>query len=217
MDMTGQYRIAAPRSAVWAALNDPAVLKAAIPGCEDLQRLSPNELTGSIRVKVGPVNALFTGWVLLSNVEPESSYRIGGEGSGAASLAKGHADVRLADDEGGTILSYTVTAEVAGRIAQIGSRLIDAAAKKLADDFFASFSRAVGGHDVIRAPAGVPSQHAEPGLPVVEDIAEETAAFAKDAEERIEVAAGQSFLGGPFVWSTVLLIVITLLIVFWRP
>lgn len=216
MDMTGGYRIAAPRSAVWAALNDPQVLQATIPGCRELHRLSPTELTGTVLVSVGPVKATFTGWVLLSDLDPPNAYRLSGEGSGVAGLAKGHADVRLADDEGGTALTYRVKAEVGGKLAQLGSRLVDAAAKKLADDFFAAFAKAVGGHDVIRPLAGVPPQYAEPGLPVVEDVGEEVAALAKEIEARVEVAAGRGFLGGPFVWSTLALIVVTLLIVFWR-
>jgi carbon monoxide dehydrogenase subunit G len=216
MDMTGHYRIAASKDAVWEALNDPVVLKRVIPGCQELQKLSDEEMTGAVQVKVGPVKALFTGWVLLSNIDRPNSYRITGEGTGVAGLVKGSADVWLTDEEGGTTLRYEVKAQVAGKLAQVGERLIDAAAKKLADDFFAAFAAAVGGHDVIRPPAGVPPQHAEPGMPVVEDIGEEASQFAKEVEARVEVAAGQGFLGGPFVWSLAVLVVITLLIAFLR-
>ncbi len=145
MDMTGEYRIPAPRQKVWEALNNPDVLRAAIPGCESLEKLSDTEMTGRISAKVGPVSAKFSGKVTLSDLDPPNGYRISGEGSGgAAGFAKGGATVRLADDDaGGTILSYKVDAQIGGKLAQIGSRLIDGVARKMAEDFFGRFSAAV--------------------------------------------------------------------------
>jgi hypothetical protein len=145
MDMTGEYRIPAPRQKVWEALNNPDVLRAAIPGCESIEKLSDTEMTAKVAAKVGPVSARFSGKVTLSDLDPPNGYRISGEGSGgAAGFAKGGATVTLADDgEGGTILGYTVDAQIGGKLAQIGSRLIDGVSRKMADDFFARFTAAV--------------------------------------------------------------------------
>lgn len=140
MDMTGEYRIPAPRHAVWAALNDTDVLKAAIPGCESINRLSDTQIEATVVAKIGPVKASFKGLVTLSDIDPPNGYTISGEGKGGvAGFAKGGAKVRLADDPAGTLLSYVVNASVGGKLAQIGSRLIDSTAKKLANDFFTTF------------------------------------------------------------------------------
>jgi hypothetical protein len=147
MDMTGEFRIPAPRQKVWEALNDPEVLKQSIPGCDEIQKLSDTELAAKVTAKVGPVKARFGGKVVLSDLDPPNGYKITGEGSGgAAGFAKGGATVRLADDGAdATLLTYTVEAHVGGKLAQIGSRLIDATARKMAEEFFTRFSDAVGG------------------------------------------------------------------------
>ncbi len=140
MDMTGEYRIEAPRDLVWAALNDPDVLRACIPGCEELEKTSENTMEAKVTQKIGPVKAKFTGGVELLNITPPESYTIRGEGKGGvAGFAKGSADVHLTEEDGGTKLSYTAHAEVGGKLAQLGSRLIDSTAKKLADKFFENF------------------------------------------------------------------------------
>ncbi len=140
MDMTGEYHIAAPRAAVWAALNDPEVLKACIPGCDELVMTSPTTMEAKVTQKIGPVKAKFAGAVELLNIDAPTSYTIRGEGKGGvAGFAKGAADVRLTEDGGGTLLTYAARAEVGGKLAQLGSRLIDSTAKKLADAFFAAF------------------------------------------------------------------------------
>jgi uncharacterized protein len=144
MDMTGQYRIAAPREAVWRALNDPAVLGQCIPGCESIERTAANEFTARVVAKVGPVKAGFGGKVTLSDLDPPNGYTISGEGQGgAAGFAKGEAKVKLTDDGPGTLLNYEVHASVGGKLAQIGSRLIDGTARKMAEDFFARFAELV--------------------------------------------------------------------------
>ncbi|HEX4113457.1 MAG TPA: carbon monoxide dehydrogenase subunit G [Stellaceae bacterium] len=165
MDMTGEYRIPAPRQQVWEALNNPEILRAAIPGCESIEKLSDTEMTAKVAAKVGPVSAKFSGKVTLSDLDPPNGYRISGEGSGgAAGFAKGGATVTLADDgAGGTILSYKVDAQIGGKLAQIGSRLIDGVSRKMADDFFARFSAAVGGASA--APPGAAFAPAEEILP----------------------------------------------------
>jgi len=145
MDMTGEYRIPAPREKVWAALNDPQTLKASIPGCESLEKTGDDAFTAKVVAKVGPVKAKFSGDVKLSNINPPESYTISGEGKGgAAGFAKGGADVKLADDdEGGTVLTYTAKADVGGKLAQLGSRLIDGTSKKMADEFFSNLKEQV--------------------------------------------------------------------------
>jgi carbon monoxide dehydrogenase subunit G len=144
MEMTGQHRIEAPRQTVWAALNDPDTLKLAIPGCEEIEKTSATEFTAKVKAKVGPVSARFAGAVTLSDLDPPNGYTISGEGKGgAAGFAKGGAKVRLEEDGTATILHYDVKAQVGGKLAQIGSRLIDSTAKKMADEFFAKFSETV--------------------------------------------------------------------------
>jgi carbon monoxide dehydrogenase subunit G len=143
MDLTGDYRIAAPREAVWAALNDPEVLKACIPGCEDLTKTSDTEFSARVVAKIGPVKAGFGGKVTLSDIDPPNGYTITGEGQGgAAGFAKGGAKVTLESVESGaaTILHYKVDAQIGGKLAQIGSRLVEGSARKLADEFFTAFA-----------------------------------------------------------------------------
>jgi uncharacterized protein len=145
MDMTGEERIAASRETVWAALNDVEVLKQCIPGCESLEKQSDTEMTARVRLQVGPVSARFSGKVTLSEIDAPNGYRIAGEGSGGtAGHAKGSALVRLVEDGDGTILRYEARADVGGKLAQLGGRLIDATAKKLAAEFFNRLGEAVG-------------------------------------------------------------------------
>jgi uncharacterized protein len=144
MTMTGEVQLAASRETVWAKLNDPEVLKVCIPGCEQLDVLPNNEFQATATVKVGPVKARWKGKVRLSDFDPPNSYRISGEGEGGvAGFAKGGALVSLAEKDGGTLLSYNVEAQIGGKLAQLGQRLINSAAKKTADDFFERFKGAV--------------------------------------------------------------------------
>jgi uncharacterized protein len=147
MQMNDSQRILASKDKVWAALNDPEVLKKCIPGCQALEMTSPTEMTATVVFKVGPVKATFGGKVTLSDLDPPNSYRISGEGSGGvAGFAKGGAAVRLESESADvTILHYEVDAQIGGKLAQLGGRLIDSTAKKLAGEFFASFGEAVGG------------------------------------------------------------------------
>jgi carbon monoxide dehydrogenase subunit G len=148
MDMTGEYRIEAPRDKVWAALNDAEVLKQSIPGCEELVKESDTAFSAKVKARVGPVSAKFTGRVELTDMNPPQSYRISGEGQGGvAGFAKGGANVRLEEDGAVTILHYEVQANVGGKLAQIGSRLIDSSAKKMAGQFFEKFTEVVEGQE----------------------------------------------------------------------
>ena len=146
MDMSGEYRIPAPRERVWQALNDPDVLGRSLPGCDSMEKTSDTEMTAVVTAKVGPVKAKFNGEVTLSDIDPPNGYTLSGEGKGGvAGFARGEAKVRLSDDGDDTILTYEVNAKVGGKLAQVGARLIDSTAKKMADDFFSAFSEELGG------------------------------------------------------------------------
>ena len=146
MDLTGEYRIPAPVERVWAALNDPEVLKACIPGCTDLARGSATEFVATVAAKVGPVSATFKGNVTLSDLDPPRAYTIAGQGQGgAAGFAKGSARVTLSPEGGETILRYEAKADIGGKLASVGSRLIQGVAKKNADDFFSAFAARLKG------------------------------------------------------------------------
>jgi carbon monoxide dehydrogenase subunit G len=158
MDMTGERRIEAPRQTVWRALNDPVVLKASIPGCESLEKLSDTDMKATASVRIGPIAARFSGAVHLSDLDPPNGYTISGEGQGGvAGFAKGGAKVRLDDAGSDTLLSYEVHAQVGGKIAQLGARLVDASAKQMADAFFDRFSK-----EVAPAPSPVEQPEAAP-------------------------------------------------------
>jgi carbon monoxide dehydrogenase subunit G len=146
MTMTGEVQLAAPRQTVWEKLNDPDVLKATIPGCESLEKTSDTSFQAVAVTKIGPVKARWKGKVNLTDLDPPNGYKIVGEGEGGvAGFAKGAADVKLSDKDGGTLLSYSVEAQIGGKLAQLGQRLIYGAAKKMADEFFQKFAAAVGG------------------------------------------------------------------------
>jgi len=169
MQINDSQRIPASKDKVWAALNDPEVLKACIPGCQSLEMTSPTEMTATVIFKVGPVKATFGGKVTLSELDPPNSYRITGEGSGGvAGFAKGGAAVRLeAESPEVTILHYEVDAQIGGKLAQLGQRLIDSTARKLSADFFAAFGKAVGGE--APAPAPEPTEGGEAAAPAPSD------------------------------------------------
>ena len=142
MTMQGEVTLPANRERVWEALNDPEVLKACIPGVQELDKVSDTEFRATAKLAVGPVKASFKGVVTLNDLDPPNGYRIAGEGQGGvAGFAKGGAQVRLEEAEGGTKLSYDVDAQVGGKIAQLGGRLINGVAKKYADEFFANFAK----------------------------------------------------------------------------
>ena len=144
MTMNGEVQLAAPREVVWAKLNEAEVLKQCIPGCEELAMTSATEFQAVATIKIGPVKARFKGKVHLSDIDPPNGYKISGEGEGGvAGFAKGGAAVALSEKDGGTLLSYNVEAQIGGKLAQLGQRLVQGTAKKLADDFFNKFAAAV--------------------------------------------------------------------------
>src|SRR5438105_10067695 len=177
MEMKGEQLIPAPQQVVWDALNEPGVLKVCVPGCESIEKSGDNEYQVLMVARVGPVSAKFKGKLTLSDIKAPSSYSISFEGQGgAAGFAKGSAQVRLSSAGAHTKLSYDVKASVGGKLAQIGSRLVDAAAKKVADDFFRNFNQKVGaaqggGEDttVVLKPPLEEKEHDEHGKPIARD------------------------------------------------
>ena len=143
MKLTGSYQINLEKQKVWDALNNSEILKQAIPGCEEFKKNSDTEFTATATNKIGPFNATFTGDIELKNLNPPNSYKITGSGNSPVGFASGEATVNLEDHEGGTKLAYNVEANVGGKIAQVGSRLIDMTAKKMADIFFGKFSELI--------------------------------------------------------------------------
>ena len=157
MELTGEYRIPAAQTAVWDALNDPAVLQACIPGCRELQGSPESGFTATVATKVGPISAVFKGRVTLSELDPPRGYTLTGEGQGgAAGFARMSARVDLAADGSDTLLRYQAKAEVGGKLASVGSRLVQAVAKKNADDFFSAFAGRLGGA-AVAPPAPTPA------------------------------------------------------------
>ena len=202
MEMKGEYRITATREKVWEALNDPEILKQCIAGCEELEKTSDTEFSARVHTRIGPVSAKFTGKVELSEIDPPNGYRISGEGQGGvAGFAQGGAGVKLTEDGGETVLNYEANATVGGKLAQIGSRLIDATARKMANEFFGKFAEAVGG----------PAEAAE------ETDAETPAAETAPAETALAATTPAVPSGGlsPAVWvgGLVALAVVVLIIV----
>ena len=205
MEMTGEQRIAASREAVWQALNDPDVLRQSIPGAETVDKVSDTEFAATVTAKVGPVKAKFKGNVTLSDIDPPNGYTISGQGQGgAAGFGKGEAKVSLAEDGGDTVLSYAVTASVGGKLAQIGSRLIDGVAKKMADDFFTSFN------EIVAAGAAPAAAEAAAEEPAPEDVTAAAIAAADKAVEEVRQARGAN----PWVWVGGLILVVVLVLIY---
>jgi uncharacterized protein len=193
MEMAGERRIAATPQAVWAALNDPEVLRACIPGCQSLVKEADDRFTAVAEVKIGPIGARFKGAVALSDIDAPHGYTISGSGSGGvAGNAKGMAKVRLSADGAGTLLAYQVEAQVGGRMAQLGGPLIDATAKNMAGKFFDKFSDVVGGE---AAPVAVASP--------VADVSAVAAAAAP-------AAASQPAQRGGFPWAWALAVALAI-------
>jgi carbon monoxide dehydrogenase subunit G len=209
MEMTGEYKIPAPRQKVWEALNDPEILKACIPGCQELNKESDTELSATVKSKVGPVSATFKGKVTLSDIDAPNGYKISGEGTGGvAGFAKGGAEVSLVDDGDGTLLNYTATGQVGGKLAQIGSRLIDSTAKKMANEFFGKFA------DVVAADNAAPEASAEAEAEAPAAPAPEAAPAATPAAPEATAAATAQSGGGisPVVWVGGLIVAVVVVL-----
>ena len=199
MKLSDEKRIDAPRDEVWRGLNDPEILRQSIPGCESLEQVSDTEFNAEVRAKVGPVKAKFKGSVQLSDLNPPESYRISGEGKGgAAGFAKGGALVTLTEDGGATILKYDVDADVGGKLAQIGGRLLEGTSKKLAGEFYDNFETALkGGTDEEAAPAAeTPEAGAEAPEPPAADAAPREIAAEGKGSSRVWLILGAVFVIG---------------------
>ncbi len=213
MDMSGEHRIEASREQVWQALNDPEVLKACIPGCDSLEKLTDTQFAATVTAKVGPVKAKFKGEVELSDIDPPNGYTISGEGKGgAAGFAKGGAKVKLTEDDGATLLGYEVNANVGGKMAQLGSRLIDGTAKKLSDEFFQKFAEMAEA----AAPEEAPIIEAPVEEPVIEGPVEQPATPEPETAPSPEPAPVQEPAAGgglpSWVWITGLIVVVAVIL-----
>jgi hypothetical protein len=219
MEMTGEFRIPAPRQRVWEGLNDPEILKSSIPGCQTIEKLSDTEFTAKVVAQVGPVKANFAGKVTLSDLDPPQSYTIAGEGSGGvAGFAKGSAKVNLDEDGAATVLHYAVQAHVGGKLAQIGSRLIDSVARKMAENFFARFVAAVSPEQPAMAAGATAETEAVPGdriaaaprvqgpAPMASGEAQASASAAAEAKKDIRLP--------PALWVTGLAAIIGAMLYF---
>tara|TARA_B100000686_G_scaffold216317_1_gene223252 strand:+ start:149 stop:715 length:567 start_codon:yes stop_codon:yes gene_type:complete len=156
MKLSGSYQIKLEKQKVWEALNDPEILKKAIPGCEEFIKKSETEFTATAKNKIGPFNATFTGDIELKDLNPPNAYKITGSGNSPVGFVNGEALVNLEDFEGGTKLTYTVEANVGGKIAQVGSRLIDMTAKKMAGIFFGKFSELISKNENLKKTEKIP-------------------------------------------------------------
>ena len=182
MDINGEQRIPAPQKTVWDALNDPEALKASIPGCESVEKVSDTQFTARVTMAVGPVKAKFNGDVTLSDIDAPNGYTITGKGSGgAAGFGKGSAKVSLVPDGDGTLLRYAANASVGGKLAQIGQRLVDSAAKKMAEEFFTNFTTYLTAKGAVApAPAAVAAPVETPAAPVVETATQAAPSVSND-------------------------------------
>jgi len=198
MEFSGRYVIPASPESVWAALNDPAVLKACIAGCEALEKTDATHFEAAVTLKIGPVKATFKGKVAMEDMDPPHRCVLKGEGSGGvAGFAKGEAEIVLTPEGSGTVLTYTAKASIGGKLAQIGQRLIDGAAKQIADDFFAKFANVVG-----CVPGAMLPQERE-SIHVEAELREPT---AEEEEARREGLA-------PEIWVVGLIAVIVILLI----
>ncbi len=213
MKMNGEIRVPTDRETVWRALNDPEVLKECLPGCQEIEKTSDTEMTATLVIKVGPVKATFAGGVTLSDLDPPNGYTISGQGQGgAAGFASGEAKVRLVADGGETVVHYDVDAKVGGKLAQIGSRLIDSTAKKLSKQFFDSLAEKLGGGEEAEAedaaepepePAAPPADAAQEGAP-----AEAAGPPLAPAAQRMGLPTA-AWVGAVIVVAVVLILVFT--------
>ncbi len=202
MDLTGEYRIPAPREHVWRALNDPNILQKCIPGCESVEKLSDTEFTAKVVLKIGPMTAKFSGKGTLADLDPPKGYTITGEGQGGvAGFGKGQAKVTLDVDGNITVMRYTAQAQVGGKMAQLGARLIDSTAKKLADEFFGRFAAIMSPAAETPSPEEVPE--AASGAAVTPGKAAPSAGTpAADSGTRLK----------PTVWVPILIVIVAALL-----
>ena len=221
MKMNGEFRVPTDRETVWRALNDPEVLKECLPGCQEIEKTSDTEMTATLVLKVGPVKATFAGGVTLSDLDPPNGYTLSGQGQGGtAGFASGEARVRLVDEGGETVVQYDVDAKVGGKLAQIGSRLIDSTAKKLARQFFDSLAEKLGGGEEAEAKpepeAAAPAPPEAPAEPAAAPAAERPADDPPAADAGPPLAPAAKRMGLPTAaWAAaVVAVAVVLILVF---
>ena len=225
MEMTGEFCIPAPRQRVWEGLNNPEILKSSIPGCQTIEKLSDTEFTAKVLAQVGPVRANFGGKVTLSDLEPPQSYTIAGEGTGGvAGFAKGSAKVSLDEDGGATVLHYAVQAHVGGKLAQIGSRLIDSVARRMAENFFTRFVAAVAPEQAAATTGAMAETEAVPRERIPAEPAVQRAPPTSSVEARPNTPVRQDAAAAPpakkeirlspVVWVTGLVAIVSAMLYF---
>ena len=220
MKVNGEFRVPTDRETVWRALNDPEVLKECLPGCQEIEKTSETEMTATLALKVGPVKATFAGGVTLSDLDPPNGYTLSGQGQGGtAGFASGEAKVRLVEEGGETVVHYDVDAKVGGKLAQIGSRLIDSTAKKLAKQFFDSLAEKLGGgeeaetEDAAEPEAAAPAQPEAPAEPAAAPAADTPAEDTPAADAGPPLAPAAKRMGLPTAaWAAAVVVVAVVLI-----
>ena len=219
MKMNGEFRVPTDRETVWRALNDPEVLKECLPGCQEIEKTSDTEMSATLAIKVGPVKATFKGGVTLSDLDPPNGYTLSGQGQGGtAGFASGEAKVKLVEEDGATVVQYDVDAKVGGKLAQIGSRLIDSTAKKLAKQFFDSLAEKLGGGEEPET-AAESAQETEPAPALPEPAAPPAdapaeSAPAPDAGPALPPAAPRKGLPTAAWVGAVVVVAVVLILVF---
>lgn len=220
MELKGQYTLPAARASVWEALNDPDIIADCLSGCESVEKLSAKEMKAVVAVAFGPFKSRFTGTISLSDGNPPMRWTLAGEGRGRPSgTARGEASIELVESGGETVVNFIGSAEVGGKLAEVVDTLVETQAREMADDFFLRLAERLAAgpmkewvDELDHSMAGVQLGD-EPGEDVVEDKAEKAGEVAETVEERLEIAAGQQVLGGPYVWGLLALIVLIIILV----
>jgi carbon monoxide dehydrogenase subunit G len=216
MQTQGEVKIAAPRAKVWAALQDPAILKTAIPGCTEIARTSDTEMTAVIAAHIGMVRATFNAILTFSDVKPPNSMTVTASGiAGSVGSANGTADVVVKEVNGDTIVRYAVRGGVAGKLDQVGDRLIDQTAREVAERFFSNFGEVVSDNPIARVEHAV-GHAVEVAEEAVEEAAGAVLEAGREAEQEVEGAAIRGVLGGPMMWGLLAIVAIAALLIFFR-
>lgn len=216
MQIKGEVRIAAPRAKVWAAFQDPAILKTAIPGCTEISRTSDNEMTAVVATRIGMVRATFNAILTFSSVKPPESMTVTASGiAGALGSANGTADVVLKEVNGDTVVRYTARGGVAGKLEQVGDRLIDQTARDVAEQFFNNFGEVVSDNPIARVEHAI-GHAVEAAEEAVEGAAGAVIEVGREAEQEVEGAAVRGVLGGPMMWGLLAIVAIAALLIFFR-
>jgi carbon monoxide dehydrogenase subunit G len=216
MEIRGEARIAAPRAKVWAALQDPGILKNAIPGCTEIARTSDTEMTAVIAARIGMVRATFNAILTFADVKAPGSMTVTASGiAGSIGSANGTADVVVKEVNGDTVVRYTVRGGVSGKLQQVGDRLIDQTAREVAEQFFSNFGEVISDDPIARVEHAI-GHAVDVAEEAVEGAAEAVIEVGREAEQEVEGAAVRGVLGGPMMWGLLAIVALTALLIFFR-